>query len=95
MKKEQDIQGAIIKHIESRGGWVAKVITASRSGVPDLLCVVDGVMLAVEVKAPGGVVAPIQQYNLDKITKAGGVAIVARSVADVMAALGKKNPQSD
>jgi len=88
--KESQIQKQIIDYLDSIGAWTVKVMVANKVGCPDLLACVDGVMLAVEVKAPGGVVAPIQQYNLDKITKAGGVAIVARSVADVMAALGKK-----
>jgi hypothetical protein len=89
MKKEQDTQGAIIKRIEAMGGWVAKVITASRSGVPDLLVCLDGKFYGIEVKSETGTVEPLQQYNLDKITKAGGVAIVARSVADVMEAIKK------
>ena len=42
----------------------------------------DGKFLAIEVKRPGGQPTPEQQAFLDRITEAGGIAFVARSVAD-------------
>lgn len=83
MMKEQQIQTAIIKHLQSRGAWVCKIIKASKAGVPDVLACVDGRMVALEVKAPGGRVSELQEYNIEKIIGAGGLAGVVYSVADV------------
>lgn len=90
--KESIIQKQIIDYLESIGAWTVKVMIANKVGCPDLLCVVDGRMVAIEVKSERGLVAPIQAHNLNKIADAGGIAIVARSVSDVMDALGKKKP---
>lgn len=82
--KESDLQRKIIKAIEKKGGYVFKVITANRAGIPDVIACIDGLFYAIEVKMPKGRVSAIQDYNLDKITQAGGKAIVARSVEDFL-----------
>lgn len=77
--KEQDLQRNIIKYLESIGYYVVKVVTASKSGVPDLLCCAPGgKFCAIEVKAPGKLknTSALQVYNLEKINVCGGEAIV-------------------
>lgn len=54
-----------------------------KAGVPDILACINGRFIGIEVKRPGGVVAPLQNYNVDEINKAGGAAFVAYSVEDV------------
>ena len=80
--REQDYQAKIVKLIEARGGYVVKVITASKKGVPDIIACLDGKFLAVEVKTPRTMnnVSPLQTHNLKKINDAGGYAMVAWSV---------------
>ena len=83
---ESGVQSKIIKWLESEGHYVARVITAGKSGTPDLLvCVKDsGRFVALEVKRPkGGVVSPLQKHHIVKIQEAGGIAAVVRSVDDV------------
>lgn len=61
---------------------------AKKSGRPDLMGIVDGTGFGIEVKAPGakrGVTAR-QRAELARIRRAGGIAIEARSIADVLAA---------
>ena len=48
----------------------------------------DGRLLAVEVKGPRGRLRPEQKVVLTRVADAGGVAFVARSLCDVVAALG-------
>jgi hypothetical protein len=58
------------------------------TGQPDILGqVVGGALLAVEVKRPSGRVSEDQKAFLDKAAKHGAVAVVARSVADVLSVL--------
>lgn len=46
-----------------------------------------GVFLAVECKKPGGKLTPAQAQFLDAVRAAGGLALVVRSVDDLIAAL--------
>lgn len=48
----------------------------TKAGVPDLLACVNGVFVAIEVKAQNGKASELQLYNIEQIRKAGGVAIV-------------------
>lgn len=47
------------------------------SGVPDILCCLNGRFIGIECKANGGKVTRLQQSNLDSIEAAGGVSFVA------------------
>jgi hypothetical protein len=60
----------------------------SAPGVPDIVGCYQGRLLAIEVKAPKGVVSDHQQRFIDNINAAGGLAFVCRSVDDVIIGLG-------
>jgi hypothetical protein len=57
-------------------------------GVPDIIGIHKGRMIAIELKAPKGVVSEAQQEFIDRINEAGGLAFVARSLDDVIEGLG-------
>lgn len=82
---EQAIQRTIINYLESEGAWVVKTISTSKRGCPDLVAVIHGRFVAIEVKAPGklSTVTPIQNHQLKQIVKAGGVAIAVDNLDDV------------
>ena len=77
--REQDYQSKIIKRVEARGGYVVKVISAGKKGVPDVLICYRGYFIAVEVKTPDKMknTSPLQDYNIKLIQSAGGRALVA------------------
>lgn len=58
-------------------GWRSLTIT------PDMVGRHIAQFMSIEVKAPKGVVRPEQQVWADNVRKAGGIAIIARSVDDV------------
>jgi Holliday junction resolvase len=78
---EQQIQTKIIKYLESIDAYVVKIVSASKSGVPDLLCCYEGKFIAIEVKRPESrnTVSKLQSYNLDMVEKSGGISFVAWS----------------
>lgn len=82
---EQKIQSKIIKWLESEGYYVVKVISASKAGIPDILCCINGMFLAIEVKTPGTAnnTSALQAYNLDKVKECGGYSLVAWSLEQV------------
>ena len=50
-----------------------------RSGIPDIVCCVQGRFLAIECKAPGKKPTALQEMEIEKIQTTGGVAIVIDS----------------
>ena len=82
---EQQIQRKIIKYLESQGCYVVKVVSATKSGVPDIIGCYEGVFFGIEVKTPKtrNNVSKLQEYNLDKIREADGHSLVAWEVEQV------------
>jgi hypothetical protein len=61
-----------------------KLVGFSIRGVSDIIGVLnDGRILCIEVKSEKGKVSAHQNAFIKKINKAGGVALIARSVDDV------------
>ena len=58
-------------------GWYTKIWGGGfqKSGIPDLICCVNGIMLAVEVKASNGRPSELQKLNISRINKSGGIGV--------------------
>lgn len=81
MPKEKDFQLKVEKFLTDKGIYFVKYWGGgnfTRSGVPDLLCCINGRFVGVELKTDNGKVSELQQYNIDKIIQSGGVALVLR-----------------
>jgi len=70
--------------------WKQHQGLGSVKGIPDIIGLWEGRMLAIEVKAPKGRVSPYQEQWIRRINQAGGIAFVARSPQDVIEKLGVK-----
>lgn len=66
-----------------------------RNGVADILGVYLGIPIAIEVKSAKGVLSEHQRVFLDDFKRAGGIAIVARCVDDVIALFKKLKKDPD
>lgn len=75
---ESKLQAKIIKHYESLGYYVIKLIKTNKNGIPDLLCLKDGTGFFIEVKSEKGIVRPLQKYRHEELTKYGFETIVER-----------------
>ena len=74
---EQVIQKSIIKYLKTIS-YVVKIVSASKSGVPDILISYKGSFIAFEVKTPDTKddTSDLQEYNIREIVKNGGLAFV-------------------
>ena len=81
--KESKIQSKIIAHLEQSGAYVVKTIVSNRNGVPDLLGCYKGLFIGIEVKSDIGKASKLQEWNAERIKKAGGISIVAKTVEEV------------
>ena len=83
---------AFLKELGQYRCWYMKVHGGpyGRSGIPDIIGVLDGRLFAIEVKRPGrkGTATPLQMLELHKIRLAGGVAEIATSVEEAKEILG-------
>lgn len=89
MTPEGAITAAIRRYLLRNGCWEVKCLggLGQRAGVPDVLACVAGTFVGVEVKQPGRKPTANQSAELAAIRAAGGVAIVATSLDDVIVAV--------
>ena len=80
MAEEKNFEKRIRNYISSIGGWSVKYFANSYTprGIPDLLCCVNGMFIAIEVKAENGKPSKIQEMTIDKIQSAGGYAFTLK-----------------
>lgn len=79
--KESLFQKKATKWLENKGAYCIKYNASgiSRTGVPDYICCLKGVFLAIEFKKDiKSKPSELQKYNIKKINDAGGIAIVLR-----------------
>ena len=83
--KETQFKQKVIDMIRTEfpAAWFKKISDRFQSGIPDILGCLNGYFFAIELKVPGGRIAPLQEHELEKIRKAGGSAIVAYSIENV------------
>jgi len=87
MPTESTIVRAIIRHLrELPDSWVLKVHGSSfqRRGVPDILFIWHGRSYAFEVKCPGKRLTRIQEVEIERLRKAGVLAVVVHNEVDVI-----------
>lgn len=78
-------------HVLRTGAGLAtfgdRTVQIGAVGCSDLTCCIRGRFIAIEIKSATGKTTPAQEKYLERVRQAGGVAIVARSAADVAKAL--------
>jgi Holliday junction resolvase len=85
MPKEAELQKQIIDLLRLYSVFSYRQNTGRRGGVsygkkgaPDIVAVIGGRYVGIEVKAPDGVVSPDQYLFAEQLEKAGGLYMIAR-----------------
>ena len=82
---EQRVQRKILSYLENSGAFCFKTITCNKRGIPDITAVYKGVPIFIEVKRDKyHKPTEMQQYQMAKITEAGGRAVVAFSIDPIL-----------
>jgi len=86
---EKDVTKSIRAYLSMRSifHWKVWQGLGSTKGVADIIGIYKGKPLAIEVKTPNGKLSAHQEAFLGNWRNQGGIAIVARSVDDVINAL--------
>lgn len=76
--KEKTFENQVKAYLAEKGCWVLKTWSngIQREGVPDLLVCCKGFFIGIELKNETGHPSDLQLWNIDKIRKAGGLAMV-------------------
>lgn len=83
-KKEAILQKEILSYLEAVECPAYNIIIASKSGVSDIIACVYGKFCAIEVKVGNNTASELQKVKQYKVVQAGGYAIIARSLEDVI-----------
>jgi Holliday junction resolvase len=78
MGEEQKYQSKVLKFLKSQGIYAVKIISASKSGAPDIICCIGGLFVSIECKSDRGSQTELQRYNEKCIIKSSGVYIISR-----------------
>lgn len=79
MASEKAFESKIKAYLKKQGAYFVKYFgcSYSQAGVPDILACINGVFVAIEVKASTGRPSALQVFNLRQIDAAGGIALLA------------------
>lgn len=84
---EWKVKAAVKALLKAKGIWYCMPIGTGygNSGVPDFLCCWEGLMLAIETKAPGRRknLTEMQKVQIEGIRGSGGAALVIDDVAQL------------
>lgn len=89
--KESDIVKAIMKFLKTvprSFAWKEHGGMYGTAGIPDIIACIDGKFYGFEVKTDIGKTTGLQEATIRKINRAGGTAVIVRSVDDVKSTLG-------
>ena len=83
---EKDITAAILRYLKTIPDcfcWKEHGGMYGTAGIPDIICCLDGLFVAFEVKTPSGKLTKLQESMLTKIRKSKGYAFKVTSVQEV------------
>ena len=79
-KSESELQSDMIEYLKSKGIYHININPGKfmRAGIPDLICCIQGLFVAIEVKRPDGKgkLDKLQEINIEQIKESGGIAVV-------------------
>ncbi len=88
--KEADIVKAILRYLKTVPKcffWKEHGGMYGTAGIPDIIACINGRFYGFEVKTEDGRPTKLQESTIRKITNAGGIALVVRSVDEVKAVI--------
>lgn len=92
MTPEAKVKAKVVAILKDAGAYYFYPVTGGfgNSGVPDIIVCHQGQFIGIECKAGKNKPTPLQEQNLERITKAGGISLVINeeNIYEVYRALG-------
>lgn len=77
MITEAKIEQKLVRYCKANGVYTRKFSSPAHRGVPDRVCIRDGVVIFIELKRPGNTATTLQLHEIAELRKAGVHAFVA------------------
>jgi Holliday junction resolvase len=74
---EAKIEAKVVRYCREQGIYTRKFSSPAHRGVPDRVCIKNGVVVFLELKRPGNKATTLQLHEIDQLRKAGVRAFVA------------------
>lgn len=83
-KLESKIQKEIINYLRKKRVWYFRyTATGQQNGLPDIICLYNGLFLGLELKTDKGSPTQLQLNKLKAINDSGGIGLLITSVDEV------------
>lgn len=82
MTPEGKIQSHLMNRVKEVGGFCRKLAWEGRAGAPDLIIIINGKIVFVEVKRPGGKPKPHQVREHERMVRRGADVRVIDNISD-------------
>lgn len=78
MGNEKNFEIRVKRYLDKNNAWYVKFFANAytSSGIPDILCCLNGRFLGVEIKQEKGRPSELQEFHLQKINKSKGIGIL-------------------
>lgn len=80
---ESTLQSKIIKQLTSKGFLCVKLIQTNLNGIPDIMCLRNGIVIFIEVKSEKGKVRPLQEYRHKQLREHGFEVLVVNDINQI------------
>lgn len=81
--QEATLTRKVKEHLTKRGIFHKKISDRYTKGISDIIAIVNGLFVGIELKADKGVPSPQQKLFAKQVIKAGGIAGICYSIHDV------------
>jgi len=84
MAQESKLQQRVMEYLKTRGIYHIKVIQATKTGIPDIICCLNGKFVAIELKSPKKHTDKLQEYNIKRIQESWGIAFCSDNYDEII-----------
>lgn len=83
--KESDEQAKVLRWLATIGAYALNIHghEMQESGIHDIIGCMKGLFFSVEMKVPPNKMSKLQEYHMERIERAGGLALEAYTLHDV------------
>lgn len=81
--RESVLQSQVMRYLRAKGIYARKLHDMYTAGLGDILVIIDGASIFIELKSDTGKLSKIQAWEASKVREAGGLYYVCRSLDEV------------
>ena len=85
--RESILQSKVMRYLRAKGIYARKLHDMYTAGLGDILVIIDGAAIFIELKSDTGKLSKIQAWEAARVREAGGIYCVCRTLEQVKEAV--------